>query len=176
VTGFDAALEPMEAVETAMPIDAMRTRLLLAEAALQLDCFDLAEANINAATSTDTRIADTGILSDQLATLANRLERAKADFTSDFELTGRELDVFALLGTDLTSRQIGTKLYVSRNTIRTYQQHVYRKLSVNTREEAVVVARSAKLIPERQLDNWPDRDGASLMRSGDARDTKEVRP
>ena len=53
----------------------------------------------------------------------------------------------ALLATELSSRQIGAQLYVSRNTIRTYQQRLYRKLGVNTRDEAIVVARRAKLIP-----------------------------
>jgi LuxR family maltose regulon positive regulatory protein len=52
-------------------------------------------------------------------------------------LTGAELRLLPLLATHLSFREMGSKLYVSRNTIKTQAISVYRKLGVCTRSEAV---------------------------------------
>ena len=51
-----------------------------------------------------------------------------------------ELSVLQLLATDLTQREIGTKLFLSVNTVKTHTRSLYRKLGASTREEAVTRA------------------------------------
>ena len=50
------------------------------------------------------------------------------------ELTAKELEVLGLLATRLSRREIGQRLYVSLNTVKTHQRALYRKLGVEDRE------------------------------------------
>ncbi|GAB5426438.1 MAG: LuxR C-terminal-related transcriptional regulator [Crocinitomicaceae bacterium] len=52
-------------------------------------------------------------------------------------LSDRELDVLALLKTDLTGPKISQKLMIGLSTMRTHTQNIYTKLGVNNRREAV---------------------------------------
>jgi LuxR family maltose regulon positive regulatory protein len=52
-------------------------------------------------------------------------------------LSGRELDVLRLLGSDLDGPAIARHLNVSLPTVRTHTQHIYAKLGVNSRRAAV---------------------------------------
>jgi LuxR family transcriptional regulator, maltose regulon positive regulatory protein len=63
-------------------------------------------------------------------------------------LTERELAVLRLLPTRLSTREIGRELYVSRNTVRSHVQGIYRKLQVNSRAQAVTQARQLGLLPQ----------------------------
>ncbi|WP_374022238.1 LuxR C-terminal-related transcriptional regulator [Mycobacterium sp. HNNTM2301] len=62
------------------------------------------------------------------------------------ELTAKELDVLRLLATRLSRREIGQRLYVSLNTVKTHQRAVYRKLGVEERSAAVKRARELGLL------------------------------
>jgi LuxR family transcriptional regulator, maltose regulon positive regulatory protein len=53
------------------------------------------------------------------------------------ELTSKELGILRLLATQLSRREIGQRLYVSLNTVKTHQRAVYRKLGVDNRSAAV---------------------------------------
>ena len=53
------------------------------------------------------------------------------------DLTSRELAVLALLPSLLTQREIGERLHLSRNTVKTHIRGLYRKLGVSTRGQAV---------------------------------------
>ena len=61
-------------------------------------------------------------------------------------LTESETRVLRLLGTDLSKREIGNELYVSVNTVKTHVKHLYAKLDVNTRRQAVERARGLGLL------------------------------
>ena len=61
-------------------------------------------------------------------------------------LTSRELTLLELLPTHLSYNEIGERLYLSVNTIKTNLKNLYRKLDANTRAEAVESARSAGLL------------------------------
>jgi LuxR family maltose regulon positive regulatory protein len=52
-------------------------------------------------------------------------------------LSGRELEVLRLLGTDLDGPAIARRLVVSLNTLRTHTRNIYTKLGVNSRRAAV---------------------------------------
>ncbi len=52
-------------------------------------------------------------------------------------LSDREQEVLDHLSTGMTAKEIGEKLFVSANTVRTHIRHIYEKLHVQTRVEAV---------------------------------------
>ena len=52
-------------------------------------------------------------------------------------LTKRELDILRRLDTGLPITQIAASLHISNNTIKTHLKNVYRKMNVESREEAV---------------------------------------
>jgi LuxR family maltose regulon positive regulatory protein len=62
-------------------------------------------------------------------------------------VSGRELDVLRLLGTDLDGPDIARNLVVSLNTVRTHTRNIYAKLGVNNRRAAVRRARELDLPP-----------------------------
>jgi LuxR family maltose regulon positive regulatory protein len=61
-------------------------------------------------------------------------------------LSDREIEVLRLLDSPLTSVEIGRKLYVSVNTIRTHMRNIYSKLDVHGRIEAIQKAKESGLI------------------------------
>lgn len=72
--------------------------------------------------------------------------------------TDAELRVLNLLATDLSAREIGAKLFVSVNTVRTHIRELYRKLDVNSRTEAVARAGTLGLLSDSHAgDLEPDR-------------------
>ncbi|CAL9398427.1 LuxR C-terminal-related transcriptional regulator [Streptomyces sp. Tu 3180] len=62
------------------------------------------------------------------------------------ELSGRERDVLRRLALTMSTEEIAADLYVSVNTVKTHLKGVYRKLSVNRRNEAVRRARELDLL------------------------------
>ncbi|MBD8080056.1 LuxR C-terminal-related transcriptional regulator [Cellulosimicrobium arenosum] len=58
-------------------------------------------------------------------------------------LTRRERVVLSNLSEDVTLEQVATKLFVTRNTVKSQVRSLYRKLGVSTRAEAVAWAREA---------------------------------
>jgi len=61
-------------------------------------------------------------------------------------LSERELEVLRLLPTHLTSTEISQELYLSKNTVRTHISHIYDKLGVHSREDAVQRAQELGLL------------------------------
>jgi LuxR family transcriptional regulator, maltose regulon positive regulatory protein len=62
------------------------------------------------------------------------------------ELTAKECEVLGLLVTRLSRREIGQRLYVSLNTVKTHQRALYRKLGVEDRNAAITRARELGLL------------------------------
>ena len=52
-------------------------------------------------------------------------------------LTQRELEVLRLLGDGLTNQEIADELVISLNTVKRHTSHIYKKLAVKNRREAV---------------------------------------
>jgi DNA-binding NarL/FixJ family response regulator len=55
------------------------------------------------------------------------------------ELTKRELEVLQLIAEGLTSREIGKRLYLSEETVRTHVRSLLAALQVHSRARAVAV-------------------------------------
>jgi LuxR family transcriptional regulator, maltose regulon positive regulatory protein len=62
-------------------------------------------------------------------------------------LTRSEARVLRYLPTNLSSREIAGELYLSTNTVKTHQRHLYQKLGARGRTEAVERARALGLLP-----------------------------
>ena len=79
-----------------------------------------------------------GALVDRVATVRDAASRtAQVGASGVAPLTGAELRVLPYLQTHLTIREIGTRLFVSRNTVSSEVASIYRKLGVSCRNEAV---------------------------------------
>ena len=148
VAALRAADVPMDRVATAMPMDAMRARILLADAAMQLGFTRLARAHVEQAEIIDREIADTGVLSGELAVVRARLEQMVEAGEGVVSFSDRELQVLELLPTELTVREIGTQLFLSKNTIKTYIRRIYQELDVTSRDDAVSRARQLDALPQ----------------------------
>ena len=76
-------------------------------------------------------------------------------FTSETEMTvsplnellsEREVEILRLMAKDLTSPQIAEKLIVAISTVRSHRKHIYRKLNVHSRYEAIERAKTLGLL------------------------------
>ena len=153
------------------PDNAIRVRQLVASAALLHEVGESAEADH--ALDESLRIADVdGVrlpfvrLSTQLHPLLSRAPVSAArhgglvatllgltrqgqpgrhaDYTQP--LTARELEILQLLVVGVEVDEIAAHLFVSRNTVRSHVKSIYRKLSANSRREAVLRAASLGVI------------------------------
>ena len=60
-------------------------------------------------------------------------------------LTSRECEVLGLLASGLNNTQIAERLYITPKTVRNHVTHIYTKLGVENRAQAVIFAREAGL-------------------------------
>jgi DNA-binding CsgD family transcriptional regulator len=67
-------------------------------------------------------------------------------------LTPTESHVLTLLATHMTLAAIGVQLGSRRSTVKTHVAHIYAKLGVGSRAEAVACARDVGLLPA--ADTW----------------------
>ena len=62
-------------------------------------------------------------------------------------ITDREYEVLELLAQGQSNKEIGESLFVSPNTIKTHLTHLYEKLEVSRRTQAIQKARALRIIP-----------------------------
>jgi LuxR family maltose regulon positive regulatory protein len=93
-----------------------------------------------------------GVLADEAAALEREVEAIPEVDGARAALTPAELRLLPLLATQLSFREIGEQLYVSRNTIKTQAISVYRKLGVASRSGAIDCASRLGLIEARPAD------------------------
>lgn len=62
-------------------------------------------------------------------------------------LSQRELDVLALMAAGLTNQEIADQLYIGISTVKKHINHIYSKLGVTHRAQAVAHARNLKILP-----------------------------
>ncbi len=61
-------------------------------------------------------------------------------------LTGREMDVLRLIAAGYTNKQVADELVLTVGTIKTYTSHIYGKLNVENRTQAIAMARKQGFI------------------------------
>jgi NarL family two-component system response regulator LiaR len=62
-------------------------------------------------------------------------------------ITPREHEILGLIAAGLSNREIGERLFVSENTVKTHSSRLFEKLGVNRRVQAVLRGRELGLIP-----------------------------
>jgi LuxR family maltose regulon positive regulatory protein len=62
------------------------------------------------------------------------------------ELSRRERVVLRYLATLMSVQEIAGEMFVSTNTVKTHIKHIYRKLDVSRRRDAVESARARRLL------------------------------
>ena len=94
------------------------------------------------------RTSHAALISEILDLLAGRTPARRRDTTHLLSgpLTESETRVLRYLPTNLSAPEIAGELYLSLNTIRTHMRHLYSKLAVHTRAEAVERARALGLL------------------------------
>ena len=92
--------------------------------------------------------AHPALLSDILEVLAGSAPRARPDSDDEMvtDLTESELRVLRYLPSHLSAQEIRGELFVSVSTVKTHMRHVYEKLGVHRRTEAVERARQIGLL------------------------------
>ncbi|HET8789211.1 MAG TPA: LuxR C-terminal-related transcriptional regulator, partial [Actinomycetes bacterium] len=130
----------------AMPHRSVQTLLELGRAYLALDDAAGARAVVRQAGEILRERPGLGVLPEQAAELTATLERIGQGAVGASSLTAAELRLLPLLSTHLTLLEIGERLYLSRNTVKTQAVSIYRKLGVSSRSEAMQRVRELGLL------------------------------
>ena len=124
--------------ESAFPWFAIQARLELARSYLALRDKGTARSLLAEVTAIIGRQPHVGSLVGDAEALQEEIDAIpETDDRAGTGLTGAELRLLPLLATHLSFREIGERLFVSRNTIKTQAISVYRKLGVSSRSDAI---------------------------------------
>ena len=78
-------------------------------------------------------------MSDEIARkVVDYFQRKDNDEPPELGLTSREEDIISLLAKGYLYKEIGDQLHISIDTVRTHIRHIYEKLQVRTRSEAIL--------------------------------------
>jgi DNA-binding NarL/FixJ family response regulator len=72
------------------------------------------------------------------------------------DLTERELEVLRLIARGLSNAEIGHELYISDTTVKTHITHIFQKLDLRDRVQAVVLAYESGLLDTDARNGQPD--------------------
>ena len=70
-----------------------------------------------------------------------------AEKLKELGITQREHEILALIAEGLSNREIGERLFVSENTVKTHSSRLFEKMSVNRRVLAIQKGKELGLIP-----------------------------
>ena len=114
------------------------TRIVLARAALRLADIGEARALLAEASQLARRVPDAIVFEGWLDDTWGLIDSASTSaLAGPAALTMAELRILRFLPTHLSFREIGARLHVSTNTVKTQAHAVYRKLDARSRSEAV---------------------------------------
>ena len=119
------------------PWFAAQGRLILAAAFVELDASADARMMLGEARALVHDDADAAHLHRWAEELAGGLEGSAGSLPEGEALSTAELRTLQYLQTHLTQAEIGDRLFVTRNTVKTHTGALYRKLRVTTRSAAV---------------------------------------
>lgn len=69
------------------------------------------------------------------------------DRVRELQITPRELEILGLIAQGLSNKEIGERVFVSENTVKTHASRLFEKLGARRRTEAAQLGRSWRLIP-----------------------------
>jgi LuxR family maltose regulon positive regulatory protein len=132
-------------------LGSIHTLVVLAAARIARGRLTLAAAELAVAREQLTAFADAGRLPTMLARVESALASALGGAEHPVEPpTPAELAVLRLLATDLSQREIGSRLFLSVNTVKTHSRNLYRKLGASSREDAVRRAEAVGLLADAE--------------------------
>jgi LuxR family maltose regulon positive regulatory protein len=141
------ALELLERLVDAPAWYAVETRVALARAGLRLGDVVGARALLTEAQRLLGAITDAPLAATWLDECRAQIDAlATSTLAGPGPLTTAELRVLRLLPTHLSFREMGLRLHVTTNTVKTHAHALYRKLDACSRSEAVVQARDIGLL------------------------------
>ena len=133
----------------ALPSYSVQTLVVMARAYLVLGDVNGARAVLLDAAEVLRHRPDLGVLVDEVAKVRESIDtRSHPASGWESSLTAAELRLLPLLTTHLTFREIGDRLFVSRNTVKTQAISIYRKLGASSRGEAVQRAAELGLVDD----------------------------
>ncbi|NLM20300.1 MAG: AAA family ATPase [Peptococcaceae bacterium] len=113
------------------------------------------ENNLMTGVFTEERLGLLKILADRMAYTkalqelleGNVLQIKEEETPPPFELfTEKEVEVLKLISAGLSNKEVGEKLDISINTVKTHIKNIYEKLQVNRRVQAVEKAKSLNIV------------------------------
>ena len=120
-----------------LPVVSVQALLELARAYVALADPAGAQAVLRQVNDIFQHCPDLGVLVEQARRLRAAIDTFKGDAVGASSLTAAELRLLPLLSTHLSLAEIGERLYVSRNTVKTQAVSIYRKLGVSSRSAAI---------------------------------------
>ena len=127
--------------------------VLLARVRVQRGRLDDAQVTLGSAQEALAELGDSGRVPALADTVALELEEARARARGGEVLESpseAELAVLRLLETDMSLREIGERLFISPNTVRSHTHALYRKLGVHSRTDALARATALGLLEQTE--------------------------
>jgi len=127
--------------------------VVLARVRLRRGRLDTALVTLAAAQEALDHLPDSGIVTAVAGEVRRELDALQARVGSGEMLeqpSEAELGVLQLLASGLSTREIGERLFLSPNTIRTHRRTLYHKLSVHTSTDAVARATALGLLTQTE--------------------------
>jgi PAS domain S-box-containing protein len=103
-------------------------------------------------------IQDTEVFSRGVIEKLSELDHHAPDMQL-YELTEREREVLGLLAEGFDNDHIAKKLFLAEHTVRNYVMHIYEKLGLHSRAEAIVWARERGLVSSSRYSAKSDKRG-----------------
>ena len=129
------------------PTISVQTRLELARVHVGLSDIPGARTLLAEVDEILTHRPDLGTLTTQAVELRTHVGSVRTGRSpGPTTLTAAELRLLTYLPTHMSFREIGARLFVSPNTVKTQAISIYRKLGVSARSDAVQAARSLRLL------------------------------
>ena len=141
------AAQLLEALAEYMPWYEVEARVAMARASIRLADVTLARTLLAQASRAARRIPDAAILRGWLDEAWSEIDDLGVSaLNGACSLTMAELRILRFLPTHLSFREIGARLHVSTNTVKSQAHAIYAKLHVASRSEAVAQASALGLI------------------------------
>jgi DNA-binding CsgD family transcriptional regulator len=87
------------------------------------------------------------LVGEGVGLLIRRSRPLAAASTGSHPLSRREIEVAVLIAQGLTSKEVGTRLFIERGTVDTHVQHIYNKLNIDSRPQLAVWLMERGLLP-----------------------------
>jgi LuxR family maltose regulon positive regulatory protein len=140
-----ARLRPL--LSYALPVVSAQSLVELARCYVSLGDAGGARAVLRQAQDIFQQRPGLGDLRTQAAELRTRLTSDPVAMAGASSLTTAELRILPLLPTHLTLGEIGERLYITRNTVKTQVLAIYRKFGVSSRRAAISRMHELGLLP-----------------------------